>query len=57
MKPRILLALFAVPLALIIAAVPENTTHPFKLSPSQLLEEANSGIVVYNIILLTKLRI
>jgi rhodanese-related sulfurtransferase len=48
MKPRILLAIFAVPLALIIAAVPENTTHAFKLSPSQLLEEANSGVQYYS---------
>ncbi len=47
-KPRILLALFAIPLALIIAAVPENTTHPFKLSAEQLLEEANSGIQYYS---------
>lgn len=48
MKPRILLAIFAVPLALIIAAVPENTTHAFKLTPSQLLEEANSGVQYYS---------
>jgi rhodanese-related sulfurtransferase len=48
MKPRILLALFAVPLALIIAAVPENTTHAFKLTASQLLEEANSGVQYYS---------
>jgi rhodanese-related sulfurtransferase len=48
MKPRILLALFAVPLALIIAAVPENTTHAFKLTAAQLLEEANSGVQYYS---------
>ena len=48
MKPRILLAVFAIPLALIIAAVPENTTHAFKLTPSQLLEEANSGVQYYS---------
>jgi len=48
MKPRILLAVFAVPLALIIAAVPENTTHAFKLTPSELLEEANSGVQYYS---------
>jgi sulfur-carrier protein adenylyltransferase/sulfurtransferase len=47
LKPRILLAIFAIPLALIIAAVPENTTHAFKLSAEQLLEEANSGIQYY----------
>ncbi len=48
MKPRILLPIFAVPLALIIAAVPENTTHAFKLTPSQLLEEVNSGVQYYS---------
>ncbi|MCK4852649.1 MAG: rhodanese-like domain-containing protein [Bacteroidales bacterium] len=48
MKPRILLAIFAIPLALIIAAVPENTTHAFKLTASQLLEEANSGVQYYS---------
>ncbi len=48
MKPRILLAIFAVPLALIIAAVPENTTHAFKLTASELLEEANSGVQYYS---------
>lgn len=47
LKPRILLAIFAIPLALIIAAVPQNTTHAFKLSAEQLLEEANSGIQYY----------
>jgi len=48
MKPRILLAIFVIPLALIIAAVPENTTHPFKLTATQLLEEANAGIQYYS---------
>ncbi len=48
MKPRILLAIFVVPLALIIAAVPENTTHAFKLTASQLLEEVNSGVQYYS---------
>jgi rhodanese-related sulfurtransferase len=40
---RILLALFIVPLGLIIAAVPQNTTHPYKLSASQMLVEATSA--------------
>jgi len=48
MKPRILLAIIVIPLALIIAAVPENTTHPFKLTAAQLLEEANAGIQYYS---------
>jgi rhodanese-related sulfurtransferase len=36
------LAAFLIPLGLIIAAVPQNTTHPYKLSAQQLLEEANT---------------
>jgi sulfur-carrier protein adenylyltransferase/sulfurtransferase len=40
MKPRIVLAAVLVPLALIIAAVPSNTTRPYKLTAKQLLEEA-----------------
>lgn len=47
MKPRLLLAIFAIPLALIIAAVPKNTTHAFKLSAKELLEETNEGIQYY----------
>jgi rhodanese-related sulfurtransferase len=42
MKPRMILAAFIIPLGLIIAAVPQNTTHPYKLTASQLLEEANT---------------
>jgi rhodanese-related sulfurtransferase len=42
MKPIFWLAIFVIPLGLIIAAVPQNTTHPYKLSPSQLLEEVNT---------------
>ncbi len=40
MNSRILLALFIIPLGMIIAAVPQNKTHPYKLSASQMLEEA-----------------
>jgi len=40
MKPRVIWTIGAVGLGLIIAAVPANTTHPFKLTASQLLEEA-----------------
>lgn len=43
MKPRLLLATALVPLGLIIAAVPENTTKPYKLTAEQLLEEVKSG--------------
>ena len=42
MKPRMLLAAFIIPLGLIIAAVPQNTTHPYKLTASQLLDEVNT---------------
>lgn len=43
MKARIILAAAIVPLGLIIAAVPENTTKPYKLTAEQLLEEVKSG--------------
>lgn len=43
MKARLLLASALIPLGLIIAAVPENTTKPYKLSAEQLLEEVKSG--------------
>ncbi|MCU0472237.1 MAG: rhodanese-like domain-containing protein [Bacteroidales bacterium] len=42
MKPHTLLALFTIPLGLIIAAVPSNKTNPYKLSASELLGEANA---------------
>ncbi|MFZ0283500.1 MAG: rhodanese-like domain-containing protein [Bacteroidales bacterium] len=42
MKPRVLLALFIVPLGLIIAAVPQNKTKPYRLTADQLLEEVNT---------------
>ena len=40
MKPVQYLALFIIPMGIIIAAVPQNTTHPYKLTADQLLEEA-----------------
>jgi len=40
MKARVILSIGIVGLGLIIAAVPQNTTHPYKLTASQLLEEA-----------------
>lgn len=43
LKPRIILAAFIIPLGLIVAAVPENTTKPYKLSAKELLEEAQDG--------------
>ncbi len=42
MKPRNLLALFIVPMGLIIAAVPQNTTKPYKLTAHELLAEVNT---------------
>lgn len=42
MKPRTLLALFIIPMGLIIAAVPQNKTKPYKLTATELLGEVNS---------------
>ncbi len=42
MKPRNLLALFIIPMGLIIAAVPQNTTRPYKLTAEELLSEVNT---------------
>ncbi len=39
MKPRVILSISVVSLGLLIAAVPQNTTHPYKLTADQLLEE------------------
>lgn len=44
MKPRILIAIPFITFGLILAAIPANTTHPYKLNPDQLLEQVNSGI-------------
>jgi len=48
MKPRLYLALFIIPLGLILAAVPADTTHPYKLSPTDLLEHMNSGMQYFS---------
>lgn len=42
MKPLKWLAIFIVPMGIIIAAVPQNTTRPYKLTAPQLLAEANT---------------
>jgi sulfur-carrier protein adenylyltransferase/sulfurtransferase len=42
MKPYTWLAIFIIPMGLIIAAVPQNKTKPYKLTADQLLQEANS---------------
>ena len=43
MKARLILAAIVIPLGLIIAAVPENTTKPYKLTAEELLDEVKSG--------------
>jgi sulfur-carrier protein adenylyltransferase/sulfurtransferase len=42
MKPLRLLALFIIPMGLIIAAVPQNKTKPYKLTAQELLNEVNT---------------
>lgn len=42
MKPLYYLAIFIIPLGLIIAAIPQNTTHPYKLTAQELLAETNT---------------
>ena len=42
MKPRTILAMFIIPMGIIIAAVPQNTTKPYKLTAEQLLAEVNT---------------
>lgn len=44
MKTRAIISIIFAALGLIIAAVPQNTTSPYKISTNQLLEEMNSGI-------------
>jgi rhodanese-related sulfurtransferase len=42
MNPRIILAVFIIPLGLIIAAIPPNKTKQYKLTASELLAEVNT---------------
>ena len=42
MRPRNLLALFIIPMGLIIAAVPSNKTRQYKLTAEELLSEVNT---------------
>lgn len=42
MKTRVIISIAAVSLGLLIAAVPQNTTHPYKLTAEQLLTEIQS---------------
>lgn len=41
--PRVILSIVLISLGLIMAAVPKNTTTPFKLSADQILDELKSG--------------
>jgi len=43
MKMRLIIASVLIPLGIIIAAVPENTTKPFRLTAGELLEEVREG--------------
>lgn len=43
MKMRLKLAMAIIPLGIIIAAVPENKTKPYKLSAQDMIEEVNYG--------------
>lgn len=42
-NPRLVLAIFIIPLAIVIAAVPENTTKPYKLTIEELVTEITEG--------------
>jgi len=47
-KPRLILASLIIPLALVIAAVPENTTKPYKLSIEELVSQITEGSQYFN---------
>lgn len=42
-NPRLVLAIFIIPLAIVIAAVPDNTTTPYKISIEDLVTEITEG--------------
>ncbi len=48
MKPLHFIAIMFVTLGLVMAAIPQNTTHPYKLNPEQLLDQVNSGIQYFS---------
>ena len=48
MNTRVILSLIIVGLGLIIAAVPQNTTLPYKLTANQMLEQANNRVHYYS---------
>ena len=48
MKTRVIISIVFAGLGLIIAAVPQNTTHPYKLTAEQMLEQSNSRVPYYS---------
>lgn len=48
MKTRIILSIVLLSLGIIIAAVPQNTTLPYKLTAEQMLEQSNSRNQYYS---------
>ena len=48
MNTRVIISLIVAGLGLIIAAVPQNTTLPYKLTAEQMLEQANNRVHYYS---------
>lgn len=48
MKTRVIVSLVFLGLGLIIAAVPQNTTLPYKLTAEQMLEQSNNRVQYYS---------
>lgn len=48
MKTRVILAMIFIGLGLIIAAVPQNTTLPYKLTAEKMLEQSNNRMQYYS---------
>ena len=48
MKIRAIISIILLGMGLIIAAVPQNTTLPYKLTADQLLKEANNSVLYYS---------
>jgi rhodanese-related sulfurtransferase len=48
MKSRVILSISIIGLGVIIAAIPQNTTHPYKLTAEELLEEAYGRVQYFN---------
>lgn len=48
MKTRVIISIIFLGLGLIIAAVPQNTTLPYKLTAKQMLEQSNNRVQYYS---------